>query len=88
MLCVFGHYHCSRGIERVRWRDDSDEIDQAQRLQCEDRQEFDFSENDNGPLEARKETVFVNAGWMTMEKRKVEKRNPPFVITLLLPGLS
>lgn len=89
MLCVFGHYHYSWGIERVRWRDDSDEIDEAKRLDVEERQDFDFSENGNDrALEAGKEIIFVNAGWMTMQKRKVERRNPPFVITLSLPDLS
>jgi len=29
-----------------------------------------------------KETVFINAAWMTMEKGKVEKRNKPIVIDL------
>jgi len=35
-------------------------------------------------LEVGKETVFVNAGWMTMAKTTTEERNPPFVVVLQL----
>jgi hypothetical protein len=86
LLCVFGHYHYSWGVERVRWRGDGDEVDEAEKWQSEERREFDFSEGGvDRAIERGKETIFVNAGWMTMEKRKVERRNPPFVITLPLP---
>lgn len=86
LLCVFGHYHCSWGIERVRWRANTNEVETAHKLQYEDRQTFDFTAAGvDGAIEKGKETIFVNAAWMTMEKRKVERRNPPFLITLPLP---
>jgi hypothetical protein len=86
LLCVFGHYHYSWGVERVRWRGDCDEVDEAEKLQFEERQEFDFSEGGvDRAIERGKETIFVNAGWMIMEKRKVERRNSLFVTTLPLP---
>ena len=86
LLCFFGHYHYSWGVERVQWRGDGNEVDEAEKLQFEERQEFDFSTGGvDQAIKRGKETVFVNAGWMTMEKRKVKRRNPPFVITLPLP---
>jgi hypothetical protein len=85
-LCVFGHYHVSYGVERVVWRnrdvkvnDDGvakalvvtgDEIDGV----------YDFTDLNPG-----EESVFVNAAWMTGEKRMTEKRNKPVVIDLKVP---
>jgi hypothetical protein len=83
---VFSHYHYSWDVERVQWRRDSDKVDEAEKLQFEECQEFDFSKGGVGrAIQKGIETIFASAGWMTMEKRKVEKRNPPFVITLPLP---
>jgi len=45
--------------------------------------QYDFTN-----LKPGKETVFINAAWMTMEKGKVEKRNKPVVINLEYHPLS
>ncbi|PPQ69958.1 hypothetical protein CVT26_013294 [Gymnopilus dilepis] len=86
-VCVFGHFHCSYGVEKVVWRDSGDEVDsegdsdgfkECVVLTEENRDApYDFTS-----LERGKETVFINAAWMTMEKGKVEKRNKPIVIDL------
>ncbi len=92
LLCVFGHYHYSWGVERVRWRQGQNEADKALKLPFNENQLFDFTEEavGGGWENAMKrgpgnETIFVNASWMTMDKGKVERRNPPFVIVLPLP---
>ncbi|OQU98472.1 hypothetical protein CLAIMM_04257 [Cladophialophora immunda] len=96
MLCVFGHYHFSWGVERVRWNDEngvaeaelfamSKERRQASgdRERHEEHTVFDFSgQGVLAPLDEGEETVFVNAAWMTMKKRAVTDRNPPFQILL------
>jgi hypothetical protein len=54
----------------------------------EERTVFDFSGQDNlVPLEGGRETIFVNAAWMTMKKRAVKDRNYPFQIVLDLGEL-
>ena len=85
LVCVFGHFHCSYGVEKVVWRDDAgvDEDDdgvQESRILTDERTggPYDFTD-----LKPGKETVFINAAWMTMEKGKVEKRNKPIVIDLM-----
>ena len=77
-LCVFGHYHSSYGVEKVRWRNGSDEVDSVEVL-AERRLSFR-----DGELGRGKYTLFVNAAWMTMEKGKTEKRNQPRVIDMVL----
>jgi hypothetical protein len=79
LVCVFGHYHCSYGVEKVTWsKDANDDVKESVVLTDEaaDRP-YDFTS-----LIPGKETVFINAAWMTMEKGKVEKRNKPVVIDL------
>ncbi|KDR77898.1 hypothetical protein GALMADRAFT_266490 [Galerina marginata CBS 339.88] len=85
LVCVFGHFHCSYGVEKVVWHDtpdiidgDSNGIKECVTLTDENRDSpYDFTS-----LKRGKETVFINAAWMTMEKGKVEKRNKPIVIDL------
>jgi len=82
LVCVFGHYHSSYGVEKVSWSDDvdpqNDNVKQSVILteEASDRP-YDFT-----TLIPGKETVFINAAWMTMMKGKVEKRNKPVVIDL------
>ena len=81
LLCVFGHYHYSWGIEKVPWQEGHPELDDLPK--AEEQQEFDFS--GNGPLGSiapGKETIFVNVAWMTMQKTTIVKRSPPFAIVL------
>lgn len=106
LLCVFGHYHYSWGVERVVWGGEggteavvgppmaanvtclamSKERQEAEKIEAPMKTAFDFTGNgEEKRLEVGKETVFVNAGWMTMKKSQWEYRNPPFVVTLALP---
>ena len=87
LVCIFGHYHCSYGVEKVIWRDstdlpdhdgESDEVKESINLTNDG--PYDFTN-----LKPGRETVFINAAWMTMEKGKVEKRNKPIVIDLEYP---
>jgi hypothetical protein len=95
MLCVFGHYHYSWGIERVRWEDRTSMIKYSkiltlspERQNAEMRKvpvESNFDFTGNGEFESidiGKETIFVNAAWMTMKKRAIQYRNQPFVVTV------
>jgi hypothetical protein len=83
-MCVFGHYHVSYGVERVVWRDgavgeDDDGVAESEILTDEkDDGFYDFTS-----LKPGKESVFVNAAWMTGDKRMTEKRNKPVVIDLM-----
>ena len=91
LVCVFGHYHCSYGVEKVVWYDEADkpadnldDVKESVILTDETSDgQYDFT-----TLKPRKETVFINAAWMTMEKGKVEKRNKPVVINLEYRPLS
>jgi hypothetical protein len=83
--CVFGHFHCSYGVEKVVWMDNDNSADVGDDGVLESQILTD--ESTGGPydftnLKPGKETVFINAAWMTMEKGKVEKRNKPIVIDL------
>jgi hypothetical protein len=96
MLCVFGHFHYSWGVERVKWEGEDDEVahvdlmtvsrerrEEENRDGPETQSAFDFSgSGDYQKLVAGEETVFVNAAWTTMKKWQVEERNSPIVITL------
>jgi hypothetical protein len=88
LLCVFGHYHYSWGIERVRWQSNRDEVAEAHSLlKSEMPNEYDFTNSGFlGPIQPHKETLFVNAAWMTMEKTAIVHRNPPFVLKLKPPS--
>jgi hypothetical protein len=82
MICVFGHYHFSYGVEKVTWKEDvagdGDEIVESTVLtDTTPHKVYDFS-----GLQKGRETVFINAAWMTDEKRRTEKRNPPIVIDI------
>lgn len=95
LLCVFGHYHYSWGVERVTWEGDSDAVEHVEHLatskELQDRggnfkpaqTKFDFSGNGSDrELVLGSETLFVNAAWMTMKKTDTTYRNPPFTILL------
>ncbi|KAF3934438.1 hypothetical protein ABW19_dt0200120 [Dactylella cylindrospora] len=91
LLCVFGHYHFSWGVERVRWESDSDEIKESEILSMSP--ERKLAENRSGPetiseftfsmAKQGEETIFVNAAWRTMDKIG-DARNTPIVINLEL----
>jgi hypothetical protein len=97
-LCVFGHFHYSWGVERVKWLKEGHGIAEAQILSLseerkkgeglkgpETKTKFDFSDGGvDGKLTAGEETVYVNAGWMTWNKRKTEVRNTPIVVRITL----
>jgi len=97
-LAVFGHFHFSWGVERIRWEEGGDGVANAEILtlskerkekqgldEPETRSIFDFSGAGNlAKLDARQETLFVNAAWMTGRKRDVEDRNQPIAITVTL----
>jgi hypothetical protein len=91
-LCVFGHFHFSWGVEKVQWKDEGDEIAESKILTLsperkgEEHREgpptehaFDFSE---ATLDGGRETVFVNAAFFTMKKRRTEFRNHPIVVNM------
>ena len=97
VLCVFGHFHYSWGVERVSWQGQGDAVARAEfmTLSKERKEEenldgpetcfaFDFSGNGDCEKIDAEETVFVNAAWMTMKKRHVTERNHPIAITLAL----
>jgi len=97
LLCVFGHYHFSWRAERVRWTCEGSEDMEVQVLAKSQEQEkgeaeearldsdFEFSGLGNeAEIEHWKETVFVNAAWMTMRRVAIVARNPPFSMTLRL----
>jgi hypothetical protein len=98
LLCVFGHFHESWGVERVQWDKGTEKIANSNILtMSKERKEafeltgpefcsdFDFSGFGEHPkLLAKNETLFVNAAWMTTKKRKVQDRNQPISVTLPL----
>jgi Icc-related predicted phosphoesterase len=94
LLSVVGHYHFSHGIERVSWKDDGSVAEAEMLVMGEERrraggggparvnEEYDFTGNGSmRALERGKETVFLNAAWMTDDKSK-EERNPVLVVDL------
>ena len=86
LLCVFGHYHYSWGLEKVQWQSTSDDVASARILSEVGRESiFDFTETGPyGGVTRGQETIFVNAAWMTMKKSAVLQRNMPFVVILPL----
>jgi hypothetical protein len=86
LICVFGHYHYSWGLEKVQWKARSDDVAKAQILsEVGQDSSFDFTESGPyGGVRPREETIFVNAAWMTMKKAAVPQRNMPFVVILPL----
>lgn len=83
LLCVFGHYYVSYGVEKVVWPDGVTEengegIANSFILTGKEEGSYDFTD-----LRPGEESVFVNAAWMTGEKRLTEKRNKPIVIDLM-----
>jgi len=98
LLCVFGHFHYNWGVERVRWNGEefgetevltfSEEKKRMEGLNgpLTPRNAFDFSGSveELGKAEQGKETIFVNAAWMTTRKRQIEERNRPIAITVTL----
>ena len=86
MVCVSGHYHCNYGVEKVIWYDEADKL--ANNLDDVKESVIDKTSDaqyDFTNLKTRKQTVFINAAWMTMDKREVEKRNKPIIINLKYP---
>ncbi|KAK6344645.1 hypothetical protein TWF718_006603 [Orbilia javanica] len=92
LLCVFGHYHFSRGVERVRWEKDGEEVENSEILSMSAERRLEegrvgpasLSEFDFSDLEVGRETIFVNAAWKTMDKTPGAATNDPIVITLTL----
>lgn len=84
LVCVFGHYHVSYGVEKVVWQDPGlatvgDEVATSEILKDVKGDGY----YDLTGLRPGKESVFINAAWMTGEKRQTEKRNRPVVIDLM-----
>ncbi|KAK3997907.1 Metallo-dependent phosphatase-like protein [Cladorrhinum sp. PSN332] len=74
-----------KNIADVRLLTASPERQAAEGFTIPVKSEFDFSgDGEEERLVRGKETLFVNAGWMTMKKNATDYRNPPFVITLSL----
>lgn len=86
LLCVFGHYHISRGHERSQWKAPAEPV--ASRPTAFTSGAEDCRPNVGGLStgEPGESTLFVNCAWMTHEKRAVERRNDPIVVLLRLPG--
>src|SRR5690606_3805994 len=88
MLCVFGHFHTSYGIERAQYGndDDSDSFEPV-KVQNITKQAgfsgvYDFSHSSpEGELRKGVETVFVNAAWFTGhgKAKLLPDRNRPAV---------
>jgi len=90
LVCVFGHYHCSYGVEKVIWNDGDGTDDGSNGVKYRENLTDNTSDGhyDFTNLRPGEETVFINAAWMTMEKHNVEKRNKPVVIDLQYPSRS
>jgi hypothetical protein len=94
-LCVFGHFHFSHGVERVWWQGDG-EVAKAEILVTGNERrraegggppksegELDFTGGGAyGPLKWGDETLFVNAAWMTDNKKNPERNLPVIVVDL------
>jgi len=84
LVCVFGHYHVSYGVERIVWPDlgvakPDDEVVKSEILtdmNCDGY--YDLTN-----LRPGKESAFINAAWMTGKKRNTQERNRPIVIDLM-----
>ncbi|RPA75853.1 hypothetical protein BJ508DRAFT_214124 [Ascobolus immersus RN42] len=94
MLCVFGHFHTSYGIERAQFGDEESSDGSFDPVKVENitKKDFsgayDFSHNSpEGELKKGKETVFVNAAWFTGhgEAKLLPDRNRPVVIDMDFP---
>ncbi|KAF3928483.1 hypothetical protein ABW20_dc0106881 [Dactylellina cionopaga] len=78
------------GVEKVRWEEDGDGIEKSEILSMSPERRFE--EGREGPeslsefvfeqLEEGRDTIFVNAAWMTMKKGPGSPRNKPMVVTL------
>lgn len=94
MLCIFGHFHYSYGLERIEWGNEDHVLKAEKIILGEERKraegdqplkiqgELDFS--GAGVVEKLRkggETLFLNASWMTSDKSK-EERNPVIAISL------
>jgi hypothetical protein len=81
-LCVFGHYHDSYNIERVTWKDDTNSVEpKSASVFTKEEAVYDFSRGGaDGEVKKLQETIFINAAWMTLQKTKVTKRNPPMLL--------
>ena len=80
LVCVFGHFHYSHGVQKVTWRDGANikvgnEVATSKMVPREE--VHDFTD-----LKPGKETVFINAAWMTVLGPHVKKRNLPIVFDL------
>jgi len=80
LVCIFGHFHYSYGIERVTWREGpdvkpGDEVAQSTKVTGEGVHDFTG-------LKPGKETVFINTAWMTGLMTLTKKRNKPVAFDL------
>jgi hypothetical protein len=86
LLCVFGHFHASYGVEKVVWRDgvvgEADEGVLEREMLTDETGDglYDLSSVTMG-----RESIFINAAWMTGQKRLTEERNRPVIVELLVP---
>jgi hypothetical protein len=82
LICVFGHFHVSYGVERVVWGNGADDGISNATIVTDDGVDgvYDFTD-----LKPGEQSVFINAAWMTGEKRSTDKRNRPVVIHLKVP---
>ena len=99
-LSVFGHYHSDHGAELVQWKprkpDEDIYADGGIGETWEEKIESASVLVDNGEpalidlssdFKPGLQTLFVNAAWMTLEKKQVEKRNKPIVVKLPISAL-
>ncbi|KAI8828864.1 Metallo-dependent phosphatase-like protein [Chytriomyces cf. hyalinus JEL632] len=93
LLSVFGHFHYSWGVEQFDWDEQNAQrlVASAEFIKGEGPQGsglkmrtfFDFSgSGEDEVLRRGKETVFVNAAWMTTQKGRVDERNMPLSVLL------
>jgi hypothetical protein len=92
MLCVFGHFHTSYGIERAEYGDDESSSLEPIKVENLTKKGFsgvyDFSHRSSeGELKKGAETVFVNAAWFTGhgKAKLLPDRNRPVVVDLDFP---
>jgi hypothetical protein len=87
VLVVFGHYHISHGAEVVAWERGSTRVAEVTQLARDGQAcRLDFTA-DHMRFERGERTIFVNAAWMTMDKKKA-LRYQPIVIDIPVDMLT
>ena len=81
LVCVFGHFHYSHGVERVSWREDGAEVKPGNEV-ANSKMVTGEGVHDFTDLKPGKETVFINAAWMTGLMTHTKKRNKPVAFDL------